>query len=176
MDLFGYSHEDFATLNAVDVYADPADREAFLRRMAETGFTIDEVRLKRKNGSVFDSERTIVTVKNASGKVIGYQGIIRDITKRKHAEDALRESETKFRSLFEQSMDAINIATPDGSIIEANRAWLDLFGYSLEELPSLNAAALYADPAERTMVRDRIAESGFAKDEVRLKAEGRGRV
>ncbi len=289
LDLFGYSRDDVQTVNAIDVYADPADRARFLQRIGRDGFVRDEVRFRRKDGSVVDAERTVVTVKDDSGRVIAYQGIIRDvtarkkadealrrseaynrsivevipdliirvntrgelldivassdealavprdeipgktmadilsredalraqeavaealetgsvqtmeyqlempagkrwfearfspaerdevvalirdITDRKHAEDALRESEARFRSLFEQSMDAINIATADGSIIEANPAWLELFGYSHDELPSLSAASLYADPTQRTSLRERIAGSGFVKDEVRLK-------
>ena len=55
----------------------------------------------------------------------------------------------RFRVLFEQSLDAVYIGAPDGSVIDANQAWLDLFGYAREDLPSVNAIALYSNPNER---------------------------
>ncbi len=53
-----------------------------------------------------------------------------DITERKRSEEAIQESEKKYRSLFEGSRDAIYIAATDGRLIDANQAFLDLFGYS----------------------------------------------
>jgi diguanylate cyclase (GGDEF)-like protein/PAS domain S-box-containing protein len=165
-DLFGYTREDLATLKAADIYADPADRADFLRRIADTGFVKDEVRFKRKDGTVFDSERTVVTVKDGSGNVNAYQGIIHDITGRKRAEDALRDSEEKFRALFEQSLDAIYVGTPDGRVVDVNQAWLDLFGYDRADLPRLRSVDFYADPADREDFVRRMSRDGFVKDEV----------
>jgi diguanylate cyclase (GGDEF)-like protein/PAS domain S-box-containing protein len=165
-DLFGYTREDLATLKAADIYADPADRADFLRRIADTGFVKDEIRFKRKDGTVFDSARTVVTVKDGSGNVTAYQGIIHDITGRKRAEDALRDSEEKYRALFEQSLDAIYVGTPDGRVVDVNQAWLDLFGYDRADLPRLRSVDFYADPADRGDFVRRMTRDGFVKDEV----------
>ena len=55
---------------------------------------------------------------------------IRYAAQRKRSEEALRESEERYRSLFENSMDAIFISGPDGVVIDANQAALDLFGFT----------------------------------------------
>ncbi len=169
LDLFGYSREDLPRISAIDLYANPADREHFVRRMAETGFVKDEVLYKRKDETVFLCQRFQVARRDTSGAVVAYQGINRDVTEGKRAQEELRNSEERYRILFEQSMDAIYINAPDGSSVEANQAWLDLFGYSRDELPGFNAVEVYANPEDREDFLRRMAAAGFVDDEVRFK-------
>ncbi|MCK9356724.1 MAG: PAS domain S-box protein [Dehalococcoidia bacterium] len=169
LDLFGYSRAEVATFRAIDLYANPSDRDSFLGRIAETGFVRDEVRFRRKDGSEFDCERTVVALKDAAGAVIAYQGVNRDVTERRRAEEALRGSERRYRSLFENSMDAIYIGSPDGKVIDVNQAWLDLFGYERDDLPGLDASVFYADPADRTDFVRRMTATGHVQDEVRYR-------
>lgn len=100
---------------------------------------------------------------------------IRDITERKRAEEALRQSERRFRQLFQRVQDPIYITDEDGRIVEANPAFADLFGCSEEELDRVNARDLYATPGDRDRFRREIEETGSVEDfEVRLKrADGR---
>jgi len=78
-------------------------------------------------------------------------------------------SNDRFRSLFENSLDAIYIGKPDGAVIDVNQAWLDLFGYAREDLTSFNASALYAEPAERADFVRHMNTLGFVRDEVRYR-------
>ncbi len=105
LDLFGYSRDELPGLNAVDMYANPEEREDFLREMAETGCVEGEVRFKKKDGTVMDCQRNVVARKDDEGNVVAYQGVIHDITNRKLAQQTLKDSEEKYRTLFEQSMD-----------------------------------------------------------------------
>jgi PAS domain S-box-containing protein len=83
---------------------------------------------------------------------------------------ALRESEEKYRTLFEDSRDAIYISTPEGSFLDVNQAMLDLFGYAREQMMRLNSREVYADPADRPRFRRAIEQEGSVRDfEVRLK-------
>ncbi len=169
LKLFGYGPEDVPSLNAADVYANRTDRAAFTRRMLQgEGFT-DEVRFRRKNGTEFDCERTVVGLRDASGNIVRYQGVIRDVTARKRAEAALRESEEKYRALFEQSGEAVSVVAIGGSLLDANPAWLALFGCAREELPNLNMGDFYAEPGGREDFLKKIAGVGWLKDEIRFK-------
>jgi diguanylate cyclase (GGDEF)-like protein/PAS domain S-box-containing protein len=91
--------------------------------------------------------------------------LVRDVTARRQAEHELRHREARYRSLFEDSRDAMYITTSAGSIVEANRAFLELLGYEAEELQSLNAADLYAVPAEREQFCQEIDRAGAVKDQ-----------
>jgi two-component system, cell cycle sensor histidine kinase and response regulator CckA len=85
---------------------------------------------------------------------------------------ALRESEKKYRTLFEQSKDAIMIDSPADRIIDINPAGIELFGYaSREELAAVDIANdLYGDPRDRDMFKQIAARQRFIRDhEVRLK-------
>lgn len=169
LDLFGYERKDLVNLGVTDLYAEPSDRIDFIRRMNETGFVRDEVRYRRKNGSVFDCQRIQVAIREDSGKVVVYQGVNRDITEQKRAERALRESEEDYRSLFDESMDAICVVSMDGSTVKANRAWLELFGYTNEELEHFNILQIYVDPSERDNFKRNVARVGVIEDEVQFK-------
>lgn len=169
LDLFGYDRSDLATLNAVDVYVNPSDRETFLRSITESGFVEDEIRFKRKDGTVFDCERRVVTLKDASGATIAFQGTHRDITVRKQLETRIRESEERFRALFDNSIHAIIIADATGRILEWNRTALELFGYTRDEAETVNTMDLYIDSAGREPALARLAATGFLTDEVRYR-------
>lgn len=169
LDMFGYNHEDLATLNAADLYADPADRDAFLRQIEEEGQIRDDVRFKRKDGSIFICQRTVVARRDADGRIVAFQGVNRDITDRIRIEEKLRNSEEKYRALFEQSTDAITLVAPDGASLEANDAWLKLFGYTREDLPHIHVNQIYADPSERERFLQEIYTNGIVRDIVRFR-------
>ncbi|HEB62182.1 MAG TPA: PAS domain S-box protein, partial [Bacteroidetes bacterium] len=72
-----------------------------------------------------------------------FSGIIQDITDRKKSEQELLKSQERYLDIFTKSKDAIFICTLDGKFIDYNRATLDLFGYSNEELKEKDAKALF---------------------------------
>ncbi|HKP75996.1 MAG TPA: PAS domain S-box protein, partial [Longimicrobiaceae bacterium] len=112
----------------------------------------------------------VETAVRRSGRVRGVQGFARNVTERIRAEEALRESEERYRSLFEESRDAVYMSTTDGRLLSANQAMLEMFGLDAAELPSVRMADLYADPADRQQFRDEIFRTGYVRDyEVRLR-------
>ncbi|HUU62812.1 MAG TPA: PAS domain S-box protein [Dehalococcoidia bacterium] len=92
-----------------------------------------EVEQYRKDGSTVWSELEIAFLRDADGQAIGIVGVSRDITERKRAEEALRESEEKIRNIFESILDAIVVSDLEGHIIDENDAALRIQGYSSKE-------------------------------------------
>ncbi len=72
-----------------------------------------------------------------SGVYLGHRGAASDITVRKQADMELRESEQRFRSIFNYGIGGIAVTAPNGKIIQASQTWLDTLGFTAEELHSL---------------------------------------
>ena len=170
-ELLGYSRDEVVGKKKwAEFMDDPVELEQVMTLSRERRKTVRhtgsyELRLRRGDGTV----RTVwVTASPIPGSSQTIASLI-DITDLREAQQAMRESEEKFRSLFEQSMDALYIHGPDGQNLIANQTWIDLFGYSQDEMGRLRATDLYADPADRDDFLCRIAKTGFVEDEVRLK-------
>ena len=80
------------------------------------------------------------------------------------AEAALRESEERYRMLFESSKDTVYTTTSKGLMIDINPSGAELFGYPVEKLVKMNVSELYADPEERLEFKEMIESVGFVKD------------
>jgi PAS domain S-box-containing protein len=106
LDLFGYKKEEIKYLNAKDIYVHPERRAGFKREVEKQGFVRDfEVKLCKKDGIEMECLLTALLRKSDNGSIIGYQGIIRDITERKRAEEEKRELQAQLLQM--QKMEAI---------------------------------------------------------------------
>lgn len=148
----GYNPEDYA--------ADPHlwirmvhkhDRKVVLEQAdairSGRGAPALEHRIYHKDGSVRWVRNTPGPLYNLLGNIQAYDGLIVDITERKQAEEALRESEAKYRTLFETAIDAIFLETLDGRIVDCNSAACKLFGYTKQEMLQLAVGELVAGDA-----------------------------
>lgn len=132
----GYSSKDLSQLKLMDIVAEECRgrcRCVFNRLMQ--GQTID------RNETIFvakDGKKIVVEgrchTKFEGDKPVAMTGIFRDISKRVQQELALRESEEKYRTLFENSTDLIQAVKLNGQLLYVNKAWMKTFGYTQEDI------------------------------------------
>ena len=122
-EIVGKSVYDIAPRNLADVYC-RMDNELF----EKGGRQVYESALVYADGTSHDVIFNKSVYYNKEGVLCGLVGIILDISERKRAEAALRESEQRFRAIFDQSFEFIGLMTLDGTLIQANRTALDFMG------------------------------------------------
>ena len=152
--ILGYaSREELLATNASELYFTSADRERFLDAVRpEGGVRGVEVRLRRKDGAlvwVLESAHLVDDV---------LEGTIVDITDRKLAETALRDSEGRYRLMAENSTDLIARTTPDGIFVYASDALRNLLGYEPAEVIGTPIRALI-HPDDRPFLRGIVPDA-----------------
>ncbi|GMQ83899.1 MAG: hypothetical protein BMS9Abin06_0645 [Gammaproteobacteria bacterium] len=137
-DMFGYSDEELIGNTTEMLYADPADYKKQGQHRYRVGPGTEqspyEVRYRRKDGTVFWTETLGTQVKDASGTVIGFIGMIRDISERKTTEAVLEEKEARIRMIFESALDAVIVINDKSVINEWNPQAEATFGWEKSEV------------------------------------------
>jgi PAS domain S-box-containing protein len=106
-------------------------------------------------------EVTADPILDSSGKFTGAVHIMREITERKQAEEALRESEQKYHDIIDNATDLIQSVTPEGKIIYVNQAWMKTLGYSETDIPHLSLKdIIHPDSLSHCMVAFKRLLSG----------------
>ena len=97
----------------------------------------DQYRFRRKDGTYAEVEDRGYITRDASGHPVRMIGAVQDITERKRAEEALRESEERFRLAVVESPFPILLHAEDGAILQASNSWCEITGYTREELATI---------------------------------------
>jgi len=162
LEIHGYSRDEFLALNLhqVNVPESEALIASRMREVTENGEAAFEVTHFRKDGTTVPLEVYVRTTRWGDRSVI--LSIGSDITKRKLAENALRESEERYKSLVENASEAIFVAQ-DGMLRYVNRAGIEMAGYSEEEAVS-RPFIEFIHPDDRAMVGEQYLK--------RLRGEG----
>lgn len=126
-------------------------------------FHIPEVKV-RAHGRECWLSHYFYGIKDSNNEVDRVVILTEDITIRKQYEKALEESEEKYRGIFDESVTAIYIFDNEKNFIDSNKAGLDLLGYPMEELLSLNISDVDADPVAVLPVHDQLLTGGRIAD------------
>jgi len=145
--------------------------ERELEIAAEEGHYREEGWRVRKDGSLFWASVTISAVRDEAGQLTGYLKITRDLTDKKRAEDALKESEEKFRLMVEAVKDyAVFMLDPKGCIASWNPGAERIKGYSAEEILGVHFSRFY--PREDVESGKPNRELAIAVEQGRYQEEG----
>ena len=148
-DLIGYSNEEITKKTWMEIsYPDDIqenlDKTHDLAKGKISEFSLEK-RLIHKDGSVIWINLTVSPIWNSGETPKQHIVIVEDITERKRAEDALRRSEQNLADFFENATVGLHWVGPDGIILRANQAELDLVGYTREEYVGRHIADFHAD-------------------------------
>jgi PAS domain S-box-containing protein len=136
----GYSREELLSMSIFDLDTNyPPDvwvRSVNDLRESKTHYILTKHR--RKNGTVIDVEIMSSYVRKGDNEYSF--AFVRDVSDRKHTEDALRESEENFRKIFENSAFGITLVRPDLQFMLVNPAWISMLGYTQEEFRKMSFA------------------------------------
>ncbi len=163
--IYGYDSPDEVIRSVTDiaaqVYADRSRRSEFIQAMEQQGEVRDfEYEARRKDGSRIWISTSARAIRGDDGSLLYYEGTVRDTTRRRLAESALKQSEEDYRSIFESAVEGICRSTPDGKFLKVNPALVKMLGYdSDEELLNVDIPSqVYYDPLDRLDFQRRIAE------------------
>ena len=107
----------------------------------------------RKDGSVIPIEANVSFLRSEAGEPTGIIGTTRDITRRKQAETALKESEERFKALHNASFGGIGIHDK-GLILECNKGLSDITGYAYTELIGMDGLSLISDDTREKVIQN----------------------
>ncbi|MBN1167200.1 MAG: PAS domain S-box protein [Methanospirillaceae archaeon] len=154
--LLGYdSFEEMLGLSiAGQIYENQEDRTAFLEKMKEAGFVQNyEVRLKRRNGTVVTVSTNSHFYYDSDNNIRGVEGIFRDISEMKKAEESIRASETLYRAIFDNTGAATIIISPATTILLVNSGWEKLTGIPREAQEHMISWTSFVDPKDVEWMR-----------------------
>jgi diguanylate cyclase (GGDEF)-like protein/PAS domain S-box-containing protein len=172
-EIVGYPIEEIPCLTFQQITApeEQASTDAMIAQLVSGagGSVTWEKRYLRKNGSRTWARATVSLYHDAEGRPLHFIALVEDISARKEAEerlvkaaDALRNSEERYRTVFQTSPDAINInRIVDGRFIDCNQAFLDMSGYKREEIIGRTSleVGIWADARDRQTMMNMLRQN-----------------
>jgi PAS domain S-box-containing protein len=167
--LSGYSVEEAIGKDmAEDGYLYPEQRQVFLEKLSKTGqVTNFEAQLKHKDGSVYWVSTNAHFFRDKAGNVVGVEGVSRNISELKAAEEALRKSEERFRLAFHTSPDSITLSkASDALIIDINEGFTKIMGYTRQDVVGKASLDLkiWKRPSDRKRLVANLSKHGCVEN------------
>lgn len=171
LEIFGYEHLDEMLGQVVQQFIDPADHPALAANIERIHHGAaprnNQYRMLRRDGTAFYGESASSCLYDAAGKISGLVTIIRDISERKRAEEALKASQQHMEALVTTTPVGVFEARADGACVFVNERWQEMAGRSFAE--ALNDGWLQAiHPDDRETVRSAWQEAIRHKHSLQL--------
>ena len=158
---YGYTKDEFLRMRITDIQTDdaPPDQDVRVSRHA---------RHRKKDGATIDAD--VSSYEFVSGGRRSRLVIASDVTERRRTEKRLRESEERYRLLFERNLAGVFRTTLDGRILDVNDALAHMLGYERDDLLRENAAVAYfADDDRSRLMAQLQEEKALSNVEVRMR-------
>jgi len=181
-NLFGWTKEEVMGKMRIGKTFRRDDRsrgiiEEISRRVEAEGMTEYELERVRKDGTVFTAHSIVTTLKDASGKTLGFLEIARDITEKLALEKELWKTKDYLENIVQSSVDAIVTTDPKGRITFVNRAMEEMVGKSREEIVGLPIFQFYLNGIdEARKIMSILREKGSLKNYETTVLRGNGTV
>ncbi len=132
----------------------------FNKKVLRNGYHRGEVGHRRADGSLFSTYMTSTLQKDDNGRAIGFIGVATDLSEQKKVEGALRESEIKFRHLFNLSPQPISVTDLNGTVLDVNQKFCEKMQYSRHDIIGKNILDLGFPVDDRQRYMDLLIEKG----------------
>ncbi len=165
--IFGFaSKEEGLNTNFLDLCPNHEEKEVFMNRLREKGkLEFYESVLLKRDGTFMNVVENIVGHFDEQGNLEQFKGYLFNNTEHKRAEEKLKESERKYRELYEGSQDGFVVVDMDGNIKESNSAYRQMIGYSEAELMGVPYFVLTPEKwhsMEAKIVKEQVLVKGYS--------------
>jgi len=157
----GYTEKELLNMNITDILPSESLEAAgdHFMRVMNTGYSLGEFYYKLKNGT--NRMWSVEAVKLSETRFLGF---VKDITEQKQSVGTLRESEQRFKSIFENIQDVYYETALDGTITELSPSIRNVSKYKREELLGKSILDFYSDKKRRKILFESLKEKGFVED------------
>ncbi len=162
-DMHGYSPRNLLGKHLSIFHDDDQNaREVapFNKKVLRRGYNSGEIGHKRSDGRLFLTHMTTTLQKDENGRVVGFIGVATDLSDQKKVEEALRESEIKFRHLFNLSPQPISFTDLNGTFLDVNQKFCETLQYSRNEIIGKDSLDLGFPAEDRRQFIDLLVENG----------------
>jgi len=150
-ELLGYTQKEFSDLSVPEVFADPLQWDRFQQELKVNGYVRNfEVKLRKKDGTKINCLATSTVRRADDGGIVGYQGILHNITDRKKAE----EERARLSLAIEHAAESIIITDTDAKILYVNPAFEKISRHSREEVIGENPRILKSSQQDKAFYRN----------------------
>ena len=168
--MLGYTATELRRLTYHDVTPErwrALEEQIVVEQVLREGHSrVYEKEYRHRDGTVFPVELRRYLLRDENGEPAGMWSIVRDISERKRAEQVLRDSERRFRALFDNNLNAVLLTRMNGTIEAANPAACAMFGMTEEEICSTGRAGLVVDDDRLRALLEARRLAGSARAEL----------